>query len=122
MPAATDYNLGLEPKKGGGADSGIPASDSSNSGLSSDFYYGQQLSPAHDGDRPNSRWRAGGNSSVCSSVDIDRISSPETISPSSPCSDTFDDVTITKEKFKPGSTNSSTAAPACSSSPSPSRT
>ena len=49
MPATTDYtqwiNLGLEPKKGGGADSGIPASNSSDSGLSSDFHYDQQLSP-----------------------------------------------------------------------------
>ena len=49
---------------------------------------------------------------MCSSVDIDSISSPETISPSSPYSDTFDDVTITEEKFKPSSTNSSTATPA----------
>lgn len=69
----------------------IPASNSSDSGLSSDFHYDQQLSPSNEMDRSTPTGSptggGGGGSSICSSVDVDSVSSPDTLCPSSPCSD-----------------------------------
>ncbi len=85
--------------------SAVPESSSSDSGLSSDFHYDQQLSPsnllllisptlliktlfssitANEMDRSSPHTGAG---SICSSVDVDNVSSPDTLCPSSPCSD-----------------------------------
>ena len=91
-------------------DAAVPASNSSDSGLSSDFHYDQQLSPckhnnfifvsriskqfflhlfwiANEMDRSTPTMNDGGAGSICSSVDVDNVSSPDTLCPSSPCSD-----------------------------------
>lgn len=66
----------------------IPASNSSDSGLSSDYQYEQQLSPVHDTECATpTNLQVAPAESVCSSIDVDNVSSPDTMCPSSPCSD-----------------------------------
>lgn len=64
----------------------VLTSNSSDSGLSSDFNYDQQLSPSHEIDCPSPA-SSQPRDSVCSRNDVDNVSSPETLCPSSPCSD-----------------------------------
>jgi len=62
----------------------VPTSNSSDSGLSSDFNYDQQLSPSNENDCA-SPTNCGAPESICSRDD--NVSSPETLCPSSPGSD-----------------------------------
>jgi len=64
----------------------VPTSNSSDSGLSSDFNYDQQLSPSNEIDC-GSPTSCQPRDSVCSRDDVDNVSSPETLCPSSPGSD-----------------------------------
>jgi len=85
----------------------IPTSNSSDSGMSSDFQYDQQLSPSNELDRSTPTSSSVG---VYSFVDVDNVSSPETLCPSSPGSDILmNDDTGTDSDNQPSATISKTA-------------
>jgi len=85
----------------------IPTSNSSDSGLSSDFNYDQQLSPSNEIDCA-SPTNCEAPDSICSRDE--NVSSPETLCPSSPCSDINMDDEEPSFPEEEGSTGTSTSS------------